>query len=298
MLKKLTLGFVMTLAIALLSTLTAAQDTSSTQEANEAQSGYATVNGLEMYYEIHGTGDPLVVIHGSFMSIESMGALIPRLAETRQVIAVELQAHGRTADIDRPLSPDLMADDVAALIQELGIEKADVFGYSLGGAIAMRLAIRHPEVVRKLVIVSTTYKAEGWYPELNAFMESMTPDIFAGSPIEDEYKRLNPNPDGLPNLVTKLMQMNSDVQDIPDESIQAITAPSLIIVGDSDNVRPEHALDLFKLLGGGVAGDLVGLPNSQLAVIPGATHYMIISRVDLLTALTTEFLNAPMPAEQ
>lgn len=298
MLKKVTLGFVMTLAIALLSTLTAAQDTSSTQEANEAQSGYAAVNGLEMYYEIHGTGDPLVVIHGSFMSIESMGALIPRLAETRQVIAVELQAHGRTADIDRPLSPDLMADDVAALIQELGIEKADVFGYSLGGAIAMRLAIRHPEVVRKLVIVSTTYKAEGWYPELNAFMESMTPDIFAGSPIEDEYKRLNPNPDGLPNLVTKLMQMNSDVQDIPDESIQAITAPSLIIVGDSDNVRPEHALDLFKLLGGGVAGDLVGLPNSQLAVIPGATHYMIISRVDLLTALTTEFLNAPMPAEQ
>jgi pimeloyl-ACP methyl ester carboxylesterase len=292
MLKKMALALIATVGISLFTVpFTAAQD-------DAVQSGYASVNGLEMYYEIQGTGDPLVVIHGSFMSIESMGDIVPRLAETRQVIAVELQGHGRTGDIDRALSPDLMADDVAALLQELEIEQADIFGYSLGGAVALHMAIRHPEMVRKLVVVSANYTLEGWYPELAGFMETMSPDIFAGSPIETEYKSLAPDPDGLPNLVSKIQQLATNLQAIPDESIQAITAPSLIMVGDSDNVRPEHALDLFKLLGGGVPGDLVGLPSSQLAVIPGATHTSILSCVEVLVALTVEFLDAPLPEAQ
>ena len=289
MLKRMALALIATVGISLFTApFTAAQD-------DAVQSGYASVNGLEMYYEIQGTGDPLVVIHGSFMSIESMGEIVPRLAETRQVIAVELQGHGRTGDIDRALSPDLLADDVAALLQELEIEQADIFGYSLGGAVALHMGIRHPEMVRKLVVVSANYTLEGWYPELTGFMETISPDIFAGSPIETEYKSLAPDPDGLPILVSKIQQLATNLQAIPDESIQAITAPSFIMLGDSDNVRPEHALDLFKLLGGGVPGDLVGLPSSQLAMIPGATHTSILSRVDVLVALTVEFLDAPLP---
>jgi pimeloyl-ACP methyl ester carboxylesterase len=257
--------------------------------------GYASVNGLNMYYEIHGSGGtPLVVMHGAYMSIESMGALVTSLAQTRQVIAVELQGHGRTADIDRPLSPDLMADDIDALLQQLNIEKADVFGYSLGGATALHLAMRHPERVNKLVVTSTTYASEGWYPELLGFMDNVTPELFAGSPMEAEYQRLAPNPENFSTLVEKLTRLAKEVEDMPEEDLQAIASPTLVIVGDSDNVRPEHALALFKLRGGGVPGDLTGLPNAQLAVIPGATHITVLSRVDLLTLLITEFLDAPV----
>src|SRR5918995_3173839 len=145
------------------------------------QTGYAPVNGLEMYYEIHGTGQPLVVLHGAYMTIDYMGEVVPGLAKTRQVIAVELQAHGRTADVDRPLSYEQMADDVAALLHHLGIEQADVFGFSMGGAAALQVAIRHPEVVRKLVLASASYTSDGAHPELIEMMPTITPEAFAGS---------------------------------------------------------------------------------------------------------------------
>jgi pimeloyl-ACP methyl ester carboxylesterase len=256
---------------------------------------YASVNGLNMYYEIHGTGQPLVVLHGAFMTIGTMGELVPELAKTRQVIAVELQAHGHTADIDRPLSYEQMADDVAALLQQLEIEEADVFGYSTGGGVALQVAIRHPEVVRKLVAASSSYTSDGLYPEVRSTIETITPELFAGTPLLEEYTRVAPNPDDFPTLVAKVKQLDGKPFAWPPEDIRAIEAPTLLIIGDSDGTRPEHAVEMFRLLGGGVFGDIAGLPNSQLAVLPGTTHVGLVERSDWLVSMIGEFLDAPMP---
>src|SRR5215218_1103772 len=264
---------------------------------------YVSVNDLEMYYEIHGTGQPLVMLHGAYMTIETMGEILPSLAESRQVIAVELQGHGRTADIDRPLTYEQMADDVAALIGYLGIEQADVFGYSMGGGVALQVAVRHPEVVRKLVVASASYTSDGMYPELLVMIPTIAPEVFAGSPIEEAYLRTAPNPEDFPNLVAKLKQLDMTPYTWPPEDIRGISAPTLLIIGDSDAIRPEHAVELFRLLGGGVMGDLTGLPKSQLAVLPGTTHIAppglgVLDRADWLVAMIVAFLEAPMPNEQ
>jgi pimeloyl-ACP methyl ester carboxylesterase len=157
------------------------------------RTGYAPVNGLEMYYEIHGAGRPLVVLHGAYMTIGTMGEIVPSLAETRRVVAVELQGHGHTADVDRPLTYEQMADDVAALIRHLGIDQTDVFGFSMGGGAALQLAIRHPDLVRKQVVASVSYASDGTHRELLEMIPSITPEVFAGSPIEEVYLRTAPN---------------------------------------------------------------------------------------------------------
>src|ERR671916_9416 len=263
---------------------------------NDTSKGnYAEVIGLNMYYEIHGTGQPLVVLHGAYMTIETMGEIVPSLAETRQVIAVELQGHGRTADIDRPLTYEQMADDIAALLRHLVIEKADVFGYSMGGGVAFQVSIRHPEVVSKLVVASASYTSDGMHPELLEMIPTLTPEAFAGSPIEEAYLRTAPNPDDFPALVAKLKRLDMEPFAWPPEAIRKIAAPTLLIVGDSDTIRLEHAVELFRLLGGGVMGDLAGLPRSQLAVLPGTTHATLVERGEWLGSMITAFLDAPMP---
>ena len=252
---------------------------------------YALVNGLNMYYEIHGEGQPLVLLHGALSAIgTSFSKVLPQLSSTRQVIAVEQQAHGHTADIDRPLTYEQMADDTAALLQQLRIEKADLFGWSMGAGIALQIAIRHPEVVRKLVLASVTYNRNGFYPELLAGLETSKPEDLAGSPFQEEYERFAPKPQEWPRLFAKVNQLDREVQDWPPEVIQSIKAPTLLIIGDSDVVRPEHTVELFRLLGGGVAGDLVGLPRSQLAVLPGTTHVTLVDRADWLVSMITQFL--------
>lgn len=266
-------------------------------EVPVVQSGYAPVNGLEMYYEIHGAGQPLIVIHGAYMTIEAMGAIIPKLAESHQVIAVELQGHGRTGDIPgRLLRYETLADDIDALMAYHNIATADIFGFSLGGGVALQVALQHPERVNKLILVSSTYRSEGWYAEMYAAVDQITPEIFAGSPMESEYQRLSPNPENFGTLVTKLIELTKRVQAVSPDEIRAIQAPTLVIVGDADNVRLEHALDLYKLRGGGVPGDIVGAPVSQLAIIPGATHTTLIDRVDALAMFTNAFLDAAPPA--
>jgi len=269
---------------------------------DKPKGNYAEVNGLEMYYEIHGAGEPLVVLHGAYMTVGTMGLIVPGLAETRQVIAVELQGHGRTADIDRPLTYEQMADDVAALIGHLGLERADIFGYSMGGGVALQVAIRHPEVVRKLVVASVSYTSDGMHPELLAMIPTITPEVFAGSPIEEAYLRVAPNPEDFPTLVAKLKQLDMQPYAWPPEDIQGISAPTLFIIGDSDAIRLDHAVEMFRLLGGGVPGDLAGLPKSQLAVLPGTTHFFppgsaVLDRAELLLAMIPPFLDAPMPEE-
>ena len=259
--------------------------------------GYVSVNGLEMYYEIHGTGQPLVLLHGAFSAIgTSFGKVLPELAKTRQVIAFELQAHGHTADIDRPLSSEGMADDVAAAIKELGLEQADVFGYSMGAFVALHLVLRHPELVRKLVVASVSYTLSGVHPGLMDGLGEMTPDLMFGSPWHDEYLRIAPHPEQFARFFAKKTEMDRQTRDLSPEDIRGIKSPTLIIIGDSDLIRPEHAVEMFRLLGGGVFGDTpAGLPNSQLAVLPGTSHVSIVNRSELLIPMITSFLDAPMP---
>ena len=262
---------------------------------------YAPVNGLDMYYEVHGSGEPLVVLHGAYMTVDAMGEVLPRLAEGRRVIAVDLQAHGRTADVDRPLTYEQMADDVAALIRHVGLERADVFGFSMGGGVAFQVAIRHPETVRRLVVASASYSHEGMHPELLSMIPSITPEVFAGSPIEEAYLQTAPNPEDFPTLVEKLKTLDMTPFDW-QEGIRGISAPTLFVVGDSDAIRLEHAVELFRLLGGGVMGDLAGLPRSRFAVLPGTTHFIppgsgLLERVDWLVPMVREFLDAPAQEE-
>jgi pimeloyl-ACP methyl ester carboxylesterase len=261
------------------------------------QTGFVSVNGLEMYYEIHGEGQPLVLLHGAFSAIgTSFGELLPGLAEGRKVVAFELQAHGHTADIDRPLSYDAMASDVAAAIDRLGLEPADIFGYSMGAFVGLMVAIRSPRLVRKLVFMSATYTMSGVHPGLMDGLGEMTPEMMHGSPWHEEYMRIAPRPEDFPTLFAKKSAMDGRFEDLRDEDIQAVEAPTLVIIGDSDLVRPEHAVEMFRLRGGGVFGDMPpSLPASQLAVLPGTSHASIPSRAELLVPIITSFLDAPSP---
>ena len=262
------------------------------------QTGYVPVNDLQMYYEIHGEGQPLVLLHGAFSAIgTSFEQLLPGLAEGRQIVAFELQGHGRTADIDRPLTLEALADDVAAAIDQLSLGRADIFGYSTGAAVALHVVLRHPEVVRKLVLASVTYNMAGVHPGLMEGLGEMTPEMMHGSPWHDEYLRIAPHPEDFPKLFAKKTAMDRQIKDLSAEAMSGIKAPTLLIIGDSDLVRPEHAVEMFRLLGGGVFGDTpAGLPNSQLAVLPGTSHVNVVNRADQLLPMITSFLDAPMPA--
>lgn len=271
----------------------------SKRASEDSEGRYAAINGLHMYYEVHGSGRPLVLLHGGLSGIgTSFGRLLPTLAETRQGIAVELQAHGRTADIDRPLTMEQMAEDTVALLDHLSIENADVFGYSVGAAVALQIAIRHPERVGKLVLVSVAFDAAGFHPRLLENMANLQPEHLVGSPFEEEYRTIAPRPEDWPRLIEKVKELDARTSDVPAETIRSVHAPVLIVVGDSDIVRPEHAVEMFRLLGGGVMGDLVAPPASQLAVLPGTTHISVVERANLLLPMISAFLEAPMPERE
>jgi pimeloyl-ACP methyl ester carboxylesterase len=213
------------------------------------QTGYAPVNGLRMYYEVHGTGRPLVLLHGAFSAIgTSFGKVLPGLAATRQVIGLELQGHGRTADIDRPLSLEQLAEDTAALLRYLQLEQADVFGYSVGAAVGLRLALRHPELVRRQALASVSYTADGLHPGLLEGLANAKPEQMYGSPWHEEYLRLAPHPEQFDRLFAKKTRMDRETADLPAGAIRAIEAPTPLVLGDADIVRPEHAVELFRLL--------------------------------------------------
>jgi pimeloyl-ACP methyl ester carboxylesterase len=261
-----------------------------------ATSGYVPVSGLDMYYEIHGDGFPLALFHGAMGTIDSCFAdLLPALAATRQVVAIELQGHGHTADVDRPLSYRQMAADAAALLEALGIEMADLVGYSMGGAVAMQLAMQDPGMVRRIVFAGgTSYRRDGLYPEMLAEPDPAADDL-TGSAWHQAYVRVAPDPGRWPVLVAKNSELDRTFAGWPDEDIQAMTTPMLLIIGDSDIVRPEHTMKMFRLLGGGVIGDLAGLPASQLAVLPGTSHVGLLDRVGWLQSMILEFLGTPVP---
>jgi pimeloyl-ACP methyl ester carboxylesterase len=263
----------------------------------DVENGTVPVNGLEMYYETHGEGQPLVLLHGAFSAIgTSFGALLPGLAEGRRVVAFELQGYGHTADIDRPLSQGSMAEDVVAAIEHLELGPVDLLGYSMGGFVALLVAIRNPEVVRKLVVMSVGYTLEGVHPGLMDGLGEMTPEMMHGSQFHDEYLRIAPRPEDFDRLFAKKAEMDRRTEDLSADDIRAIAAPTLVMIGDSDLITPEHAVEMFRLRGGGVFGDMPpGMPASQLAVIPGASHVSIASRAEVVVPIVSRFLDAPMP---
>jgi pimeloyl-ACP methyl ester carboxylesterase len=261
------------------------------------QTGYAPVNGLRMYYELHGAGGiPLLVLHGGLFNIDlQFGQLIPGLSATRLVIAADFQGHGRTGDIDRPLTSADLASDVVGLLRHLDIAQADVFGFSVGGAVALHLAIRRPELVRRLVVSSVSFHPEGDRPLNGEAMEAMTVDAIAGTPMEQDYRAKSPNPDKLQDLLDKLGQFDAGFTGWADADIQGIAAPTLLTVGDCDAVRLEHMVRFLRLRGGDVNGDLVGVPASQLAVFPGTTHFFGLAKTELVLGAVLSFLDAPPP---
>jgi pimeloyl-ACP methyl ester carboxylesterase len=262
----------------------------------ESKSGYAEVHGLKMYYEIHGTGQPLVLLHGGLSAIgTSFGKVLPGLVKTRQVIAVEQQGHGHTADIDRPFTIEQMADDTVALLAQIGIEQADFFGYSNGSALALQITIEHPGLARKLVIATPGYNRDGFHPGVLEGIGDLQPEHLIGTPWQEEYARIAPNPGDWPTLIAKTKGLDQRFKNWPGEAIQAIQAPTLLIAGDSDVVRLEHVVEMLHLLGGGVPGDNVDLPKSQLAILPGTTHVTLVDRADWLVSMITQFLDTPMP---
>ena len=263
------------------------------------KSGYVKINGMKMYYEVQGTSTtdavPIIVLHGAYMNIPNMGQIIPKLAETHKVYAIEMQGHGRTTDIDRPITYPNLADDVAVFMDSMKIRRADIMGYSMGACAGIQLAIRHPEKVNKLIPISGSYDFEGWQPAFRAFIPQMTVEMFTAMPFAEDYKKLAANPNGFPELVRKLIQLEKEPM-AWGEDVKKIKVPVLIIAGDADAGTLEHYVSMFKLLGGGVMGDMgVPLPTARLAILPGSSHTSVISQVDLLLAFINPFIKGEFP---
>ena len=249
---------------------------------------------MKLYYEVYGKGKPLVLLHGSFMNIPMNWAhAIPLLARSRQVIVAEMQGHGRTRDVPREFSYEAMADDVSGLLGHLKLESADVLGYSMGGGVAFQLAIRHPERVRRLVILSGVYSHDGWWPDVEKSFATMNAEAFKGTPIEEEYRRFGNDPARFPEFIKKVIGVDLKPYDWSKEA-HAIQAPMFIVLGDVDGIRYEHALELFRAKGGGKMGDLHGLPKSRLAILPGTTHIGMMQRWSWLVPMINDFLDSDL----
>jgi pimeloyl-ACP methyl ester carboxylesterase len=274
-----------------------APDASPNAQAVNAQAvGHRVrVNGMQMYYEVSGAGDPLIALHGAYMNIPSMGAIIPKLAETHKVYALEFQGHGRTTDIDRPITYPNLADDVAAFMDSIGLAKADVFGYSMGAEAGLQLAIRHPAKVNKLVAASVAYDLKGWQPAFTDVIPQMTVEMILAMPFAKEYPKLAANPNGFAELARKLIALEKEPMKWEDQ-VKAMKTPVLIITGDADVMTLEHSVAMFRLLGGGGMGDMgKPLAPSRLAVMPATSHTSVITQPDLLHSFIEPFLKDQIP---
>lgn len=263
---------------------------------------YADVNGLHMYYEVHGKPTeqpPLVLLHGALSGIGTdFGQLIPELSKTRQVIAVEQQAHGRTADIDRPLRTPQMAADTVALLQKLGVQRADILGYSMGAGVALQITLTHPELVRKQILAAVALDEGGLQPGLLDGLAELTPEMFKGTAFYDDFVKNTGRPDDFVKLLARVVDHDQNASPVfPAEEVRKVTSPTLVAIGDSDIVTNEHAAAMFRLFGGGYLGDTPeGLPNSQLAILPGTSHITLIHRPEFLLPMIPAFLDAPIRA--
>ncbi len=257
--------------------------------------GYAPVNGLKMYYEIRGQGEPVVLLHGAFMAISNnfhWAEWIGELSKTRKVIAIEMQGHGRTADTGRDFTYDNLANDVAALLDHLNIPSADVIGYSLGGGVALNCAIRHPDKVRKVVSISAVFRQSGWTKEALDEFPNLTAEAFKGTPIEADYKRLSPTPNEFPNFVKRVLSVDLQPHDFGADKLKATKAPIFFIHGDADGARLDYIAEAFRLKGGEVHGDLRPRSASRLAILPDTTHVTLMSRRQTIVPMVNDFFDA------
>lgn len=255
--------------------------------------GYAPVNGLKMYYEVHGSGEPVVLLHGAFMAISGdWNDWIGELSKTRKVIAIEMQGHGRTADIKRDLTYENLADDVVGLLDYLKIPSANIIGYSLGGGVAIQCGIRPPEKVRTVVSISAPFRRDGWVREANDFWPTFTWEVFKGTPMEAEYKRLSPTPDKFPDFVNHIKAMALRPYDFGAEKLMATKAPMFFIHGDADGVRLDHIAEMYGLKGGEIHGDMRTRSASRLAILPNTTHVTLMGRMPVIAPMINDFLAA------
>jgi pimeloyl-ACP methyl ester carboxylesterase len=270
--------------------------------ATPTKSGFAPVNGLKFYYEIHGAGKPMILIHGGLGAGAMFAPILPQLGKARTVIAVDLQGHGRTADIERPLAFDSMADDIAELAKYLELGKIDAMGYSLGAGVALRTAIRHPEIIDKLVAVSFAFARDGWFPQIRQGMSQISAasaEPMKQTPMYQTYEKLAPRPENWPVLLAKVGDLLRKEYDWSDE-IRGIAAPTLLAFGDADAIGPAHAAEFFELMGGGLKDggwDGSGISKAQLAILPRTTHYTIFSS-PLLPTVAAGFLAASEPGKK
>ena len=271
-----------------------------------SRSGHLPINGLQLYYEAHGDLDasgtvPLLLIPGSFMSTDSMTQWVAGFVGKRPVVVFDQQGHGRTADTARAMSYEQFGDDAAALLRALGIERADAMGYSQGGGVALQLALRHPELVGKLVILSATYRQDGWYPSALTGLEGLSGDFFADTPIGEAFRQHTTDPAAFDAYIEKMRVLGIEDQNISDADMRSIRARTMVIVGDADAVKPEHALAMFRLRGGGdedaaATGELDTVPQARLVILPATSHISISAQVQVLEPMITAFLDDVPPA--
>lgn len=261
------------------------------QSVKPAASGYAPVNGIKMYYEVYGEGRPIVLLHGAFYTIElNWSQLIPELAKTRKVIAVELQGHGHTPFSERKLARTTLASDVEKLLDYLKVDSADVAGYSFGGQVAYQFAIQSPKRLRKLVIISSVHKSEGWVPEVAGVFKIMKPELFTGSPLQIAYEAVAPDKTKWTKFLEQMIQAAGETFNLGDDNIAKITAPVLIISGDNDGMDKIELAKTYKLLGGGVAADMQPMPKSQIAVVPNQSHVSVMMQTKTILDYMDSFL--------
>ena len=261
------------------------------QQIKPSGSGYAPVNGIKVYYEIYGEGRPIVLLHGAFMTISgNWSELIPELSKTRKVIAIELQGHGHTQYSDRILSQAALASDVEGVMDYLKIDSADVAGYSMGGSVAYAFAIQSPERLRKLVIISSTYKSSGWLPEVNDAFKTWKPDFFLNTPMKTAYDAVAPDTTKWVNFIEQMIAFAKMSFDLGDSNIAKITAPVLIISGDNDGLDKIELMKTYKLLGGGITADMQPMPKSQLAIVPAQGHVSLMMQTSTILSYLNNFL--------
>jgi pimeloyl-ACP methyl ester carboxylesterase len=267
--------------------------------------GHLPINGLSLYHEVYGDlgaskTPPLLLIPGAFMATDSMASWVSAFAHERAVIVFDQQGHGRTPDASREMSYEQFGDDAAALLRALEVERADVMGYSQGGGVAFQLAIRHPLFVNKLVSMSATYRKDGWYPAVPEGIKGLTAEAFAGTPVETAFKEHTPDPEAYDAFLEKMKVLNAEDQNISDEQMRSIKAKTMVIIGDADGVRPEHALAMFKLRGGGdeqaaASGILQEAPSACLVILPAMSHIGISGQSAVLAPMVSAFLDDATP---
>jgi pimeloyl-ACP methyl ester carboxylesterase len=261
------------------------------QQNKPLESGYAPVNGAKVYYEVHGNGMPIILIHGAFYTIDlNWSELIPELSKHRKVIAIEMQGHGHSPYSDRKLDIATLAKDVEEVMNYLKIDSADVAGYSMGGSVAYQFAVQSSNRLRKLVIISSTYKTEGWLPIINTAFEDFKPEFFDNTPLHTAYEAVAPDKKNWRKFITQMIAFADVPFNAGDSKIAKITAPVLIIAGDNDGTDKIELMKTYQLLGGGVAADLTPMPKSQLAIIPSQGHVSVMMQTKTIAGYLEDFL--------